>query len=82
MDLEQIKRIESIKKEIESAKNQKAVLEGKQEQLLENLKSEFAVDTFEQIPDLLEKLTSELIILENEVKADYEFIISNYPIGR
>jgi len=82
MDLEQIKRIESIKKEIESAKNQKAVLEGKQEQLLENLKSEFAIGTFEQIPDLLEKLTSELAILENEVKADYEFIINNYPIGR
>ena len=63
-----VEKLNRIKKRIDKAKKEMAMLEGKKEQLLARLKSEFRVDSIEQAKEKLETLKDKKDRIETEIE--------------
>ena len=63
-----VEKLNRIKKRIDKAKKEMAMLEGKKEQLLARLKSEFRVDSIEQAKKKLETLKDKKDRIETEIE--------------
>ena len=69
-----------IKKKIDSAKTEKAQIEGALAQLMERLKSEFQLTSIEKAEKALEKLKKEAANLQQDIDAGMAALREEYKI--
>lgn len=68
-----------IKNKLDAKKLEKAKLEGNLEKLLEQLKSEFSVESVKEAEKLLKKVNSELEKEEQELEEKEQEFAEKYP---
>lgn len=69
-----------LKEKIDEAKNNKAKAEGKQEELMSQLKKEFGITTLTQAERKLIKLEEEALALEKELGKGMEELEKEYTL--
>ena len=73
-----IKSLSSLDKQIEEAKRNVAVLEGRQEELLKHLKTEFGFNSIGEAEDCLMVLKEELSTEEESIKNKFISLKERY----
>jgi hypothetical protein len=73
-----IDSLSNLSQQIEKAKQQKSSLEGRQEEILRQLKGKFSIDTIEEAEDLLLKYEEEEKGLEKEINVKFTELRKQY----
>jgi ribosomal 50S subunit-associated protein YjgA (DUF615 family) len=66
-----IKELESLSKKIEEAKHKKSSCEGRQLEILKQLKNKYDVETIEEAEILLEKYQQKMEVLDKKIKTKF-----------
>jgi predicted metal-dependent hydrolase len=66
-----IKELESLSKKIEEAKHKKSSCEGRQLEILKQLKNKYDVDTIDEAEVLLEKYQQKMEALDKKIKIKF-----------
>ncbi len=67
-----IKELEILSKKIEEAKHKKSSCEGRQLEILKQLKTKYDVETIEEAESLLEDYQQKMEDLEKEIKVKFD----------
>jgi predicted metal-dependent hydrolase len=67
-----IKELETLSKKIEEAKHKKSSCEGRQLEILKQLKNKYDVETIEEAESLLEEYQQKMDVLEKEIKVKFD----------
>jgi hypothetical protein len=73
-----IKELNDLKKAIEEAKNQLAVLQGRKEEAMKMLKDSFGFETVEAATKWIAKAEKELLEEEKKIKTRFEKLKASY----
>lgn len=76
-----LKKLLEIKEDIENAKKESSVLEGRKEELLKTLSEEFEVKDLGDAEKLLEKLEKEIEEGEKEIEEGFNKLLKKYEGG-
>lgn len=78
MDEQIIRDLKKLKEEIDTAKEDKAKAEGRLQNLMERLKTEFKLDSVEEAKEEMKRLNNEAEKLEEEVEEKYTKLKQTY----
>lgn len=78
MDNDIIKSLSSLSEEINAAKKEEAIFQGRLSEIEDRLQNDFGFTTVQEAKDWIQKEERELAVLEKKIEVDYKSLREKY----